>query len=67
MTVTTRVLKITGKDLWIMGTSIDFITEIRLEPINKFTLIKKNKNQENKIELTYKKDIYILILINKIT
>lgn len=50
----------------MIGTSIDFITEIRLEPINKFTLIKKNKNQENKIELTYKKDIYILILINKI-
>ena len=56
-TVTTKVLKIKGNDLFTAGTNRDFKTEIRLEPINKLTLIKKKRNQENAIELRYKKDI----------
>ena len=46
------------------GTNIAFITEIRLEPTNKFTLIKKNKNHENKIDLKNSKDILKLKLSN---
>jgi len=57
MTVITKVVKITGNEDLMASTSIPFITLIRLDPTNKFTLIKKNINHDKIIDEINKKDI----------
>jgi hypothetical protein len=59
--VTTREVKITGKEAWITGTSSLFKADRRFDPTKKFTLTKKKRNQEKNTELISNIDIYLFI------